>query len=79
MTVAILLIAALVLMATMLVLTLGVNELEKKGTELAGILKQRYALRQGAKKPGSAPAPAPGPLQGQGGVNIPSPKGPGRP
>ena len=78
MTIAILLIAAFVLMVTMLVLTLGVNELEKKGTELSGLIKARYALRQPAKK-GSAPAAA-APIQGQGGIHIPPPtnRSPGR-
>ena len=69
MTIAILLIAALVLMFTMLVLTLGVNELEKKGTELSGLIKARYALRQPAKKGAASPAAAP--AQAQGGINIP--------
>lgn len=78
MTIAILLIAALVLMITMLVLTLGVNELEKKGAELADIIRKRYAPRQQARKPGSA-LPA-SPPQGQGGINIPptSARTPGR-
>ena len=77
MTIAILLIAAFVLMVTMLVLTLGVNELEKKGTELSGLIKARYAPRQPAKK-GSTPAAAP--VQGQGGIHIPPPanRSPGR-
>ena len=70
MTIAILLIAALVLMITMFVLTLGVNELEKKGTELSGIIKARYALRQPSKKAGATPPAAP-PTQGLGGSNIP--------
>jgi hypothetical protein len=73
MTIAILLIAALVLMITMLVLTLGVNELEKKGTELTGIIKKRYAPRQQAGKPGGAP-----PAHGQGGGPPPTPRSPGR-
>ena len=72
MTIAILLIAALVLMLAMLVLTLGVNELEKKGTELAGIIKSRYVLRQQGKKQNLPPQP-PQPLQGQGGIHIPPP------
>lgn len=45
MAVALLLIAALVLMATMLFLTIGVNELEKKSLELAGLIRKRYTLR----------------------------------
>lgn len=79
MTIAILLIAALVLMITMLVLTLGVNELEKKGTELSDLIKARYTLRQQAKKSGTAP-PAAAPAQGLGGINIPPPtnRAPGR-
>ena len=77
MTIAILLIAALVLMATMLVLTLGVNDLEKKGSELAAIIKTRYVLRNPAKKP-NIPPPPPPPMQGQGGINIPPPRSSGR-
>jgi hypothetical protein len=78
MTIAVLLLAAIVLMITMLVLTLGVNELEKKGAELAEIIRNRYVLRQPARKPGATP-PAP-PVQGQGGINIPPPasRSPGR-
>ena len=72
MTIAILLLAALVLMITMIVLTVGVNELEKKGAELSGIIKARYALKQPAKKPGTA-SPAAAPMQGLGGMNIPPP------
>jgi hypothetical protein len=70
MTIAILLLAALVLMITMFVLTLGVNELEKKGAELSAIIKARYALKQPAKKGGAAP-PAAAPIQGLGGISIP--------
>jgi hypothetical protein len=50
MTIALLLIAALVLMATMLVLTVGVNDLEKKSLELADLLRKRYTLKSPAKK-----------------------------
>lgn len=65
MTIALLLLAAVVLMATMLFLTIGVNELEKKTMELSGLIKKRYAIRQGAKKaatvvPAAEPAPAKG-------------------
>ena len=78
MTIAILLIAALVLMSTMLVLTLGVNELEKKGTELSGLIKARYTLRQPAKKQGAA-APAVPPIPAPGGAAPPSTnRSPGR-
>lgn len=45
MTIAILLIAAVVLMATMLFLTVGVNELEKKSLELSALLTKRYTLK----------------------------------
>jgi hypothetical protein len=44
MAIVFLLIAALVLMATMLFLTIGVNELEKKSLELAGLIRKRYTL-----------------------------------
>lgn len=50
MTIALLLLAAVVLMATMLFLTLGVNELEKKTLELSGLIRKRYAIRHAAKK-----------------------------
>lgn len=44
MALALLLAGALILVAAMLVLTLGVNELEKKGSELAEIVRKRYAV-----------------------------------
>ena len=65
MTVVLLLIAAVVLMATMLFLTIGVNELEKKSVELSTLIKKRYTIRPTAKK-SAANAPASGPAQGKG-------------
>lgn len=59
MTIVILLIAAVVLMATMLFLTIGVNELEKKSLELSGLIKKRYTLRNVPKKNKGAEAAAP--------------------
>jgi hypothetical protein len=44
MTLVLLLLGALVLVAAMLVLTLGVNELERKGAELAETVRKRYAI-----------------------------------
>lgn len=61
MTIALLLIGSLVLMATMLVLTVGVNELERKTLELSGLIKRRYVLRNAPKKKPTAGAPAAGP------------------
>lgn len=61
MAIALLVVAALVLTAAMLALTLGVNELEKKGTELSGALRKRYVVRNLPKGKGpvaAAPAPA---------------------
>jgi hypothetical protein len=52
MAVALLLLAALVLVVAMLVLTLGVNELEKKGAELAGLVRKRYAIADPRKAKG---------------------------
>lgn len=66
MTIALLLIAALVLVATMLFLTVGVNELEKKSMELGELVRKRYTLQNQAKKKPAAqalpgkPQPAPG-------------------
>ena len=61
MAIALLLFAAVVLTAAMLALTLGVNELEKKGAELSGVLRRRYAVKPaptGKGPAGAAAAPA---------------------
>jgi len=56
--IALLLVAALVLTVAMLALTLGVNELEKKGGELSGALRKRYVVRNVPKGKGPAGAAA---------------------
>lgn len=66
MTIALLLLAAVVLMATMLFLTIGVNELEKKSVELSSLIKKRYTIRHTVKKNNiSATGAEPGPVKGQ--------------
>jgi hypothetical protein len=77
MTIALLLIAALALMAFMLVLTVLVNDLEKKSLELAGLIKKRYTLKSIPKKDRAAEKAVP---PAGGGINIPPPgKPPGKP
>jgi hypothetical protein len=79
MTIALLVIAALVLMATMLVLTLGVNELEKKTLELGVIVKKRYTIKAVPKTKNKGADPAP-PTVGAGGITVPPlGKPPGKP
>ncbi|HLP43028.1 MAG TPA: hypothetical protein VK465_16090 [Fibrobacteria bacterium] len=56
MTIALLLITALILVATMLFLTVGVNELEKKSLVLGELTRKRYTLRNQVKKKPAAPA-----------------------
>ena len=60
MAIVLLLLAALVLTATMLALTLGVNELEKKGSELSDLVRKRYAVSAVPKGKGKGPATAAG-------------------